>query len=187
LENFGDKFGDIPTKMDHETRTKLRRLCITVLQEGKEEMAEEDQQAEKLMTAKTGEPITLIGYGVVDDDGNDTGKRFIRKEDAEKYIKKNVGLYLDQEAQKTRRIAFVHCEDEENCGFLVEFKHPNCTFFFCKEHKKGFNLDLKTISSAGVECYLHGKMERYDILKDDNMCLSCKEYPLAILSTAGEA
>lgn len=41
----------------------------------------------------------------------------------------NTDLYFDEEMQKTRRIAFINCEDEEKCGFVVEFKHPNCTFF----------------------------------------------------------
>ena len=90
-------------------------------------------------------------------------------------------LYLNPEDQKTRRIAFIHCEDG-NCGFLVEFKHPNCTFFFCKEHKKGFNLDLNTVPAAGAECQLHGKMERYDLLRDDNVCPSCESWPLAVAS-----
>lgn len=91
-------------------------------------------------------------------------------------------LYLDAEQQKVRRIAFVHCEDEDDCGFFVEFKHPNCTFFFCKEHKMGFNLDLATVTEAGVECKQHGKMERYDVLSEDNVCPRCEKTTLAILS-----
>ena len=89
--------------------------------------------------------------------------------------------YLDQEQQKTRRIALLQCEDE-NCGFFVQFDYPNCTFFFCKEHRLGFNIDLNTVSNAGVDCKQHGKMERYDLLKDDNVCPACQEATLAILS-----
>jgi hypothetical protein len=46
----------------------------------------EGEQAKRLENAKTGEPITLTGYGVIDANGKDTGKRFIRKEDADKYL-----------------------------------------------------------------------------------------------------
>mgnify|MGYP001598523282 CR=1 FL=1 len=91
-------------------------------------------------------------------------------------------LYLNAKEQENRRIAFTHCEDEEGCGFLVEFKHPNSTFFFCKEHGTGINLDLNTVSAGGAECELHGKMERYDLLKDDNVCPRCEKTTLAILS-----
>ena len=90
-------------------------------------------------------------------------------------------LYLDAEQQKIRRIALVHCEDD-NCGFGVEFKHPNCTFYFCKEHGTGFNLGLATVSAAGVECELHGKMERYDLGTEDNVCPRCEQNTLAVLS-----
>lgn len=90
--------------------------------------------------------------------------------------------YLTEKDLEHRRIAFIHCEDQEGCGFLVEFKHSNCTFYFCKEHKAGFNLDLNTVSPAGVVCELHGKMERYDLLADDNMCPSCERSTLAIIS-----
>ncbi len=96
---------------------------------------------------------------------------------------KTTDLYLDEEQQKTRRIVFAQCEDEGGCGFFVEFKYSNCTFFFCKEHKMGFNLDLATIPKAGVECKQHGKMERYNILSEDNVCPSCERNTLAILST----
>ena len=90
-------------------------------------------------------------------------------------------LYLNAEEQKTRRIVFANCEDE-TCGFVVEFKHPNSTFFFCKEHGTGLNLDLNTVMSAGVECEQHGKMERYDLVKDDNVCPRCEQTTLAVLS-----
>jgi len=90
-------------------------------------------------------------------------------------------FYLNQTEQENRRIAFTHCEDE-GCRFLVEFKHPNCTFFFCKEHGTGINLDLNAVPAAGVKCELHGKMERYDLLKEDNICPRCEKTTLAILS-----
>ena len=47
-----------------------------------------------------------------------------------------IELYLNAEKRKTRRIEFAHCEDD-TCDFLVEFKHPNSTFHFCKEHGTG--------------------------------------------------
>jgi predicted nucleic acid binding AN1-type Zn finger protein len=77
---------------------------------------------------------------------------------------------------------FVHCEDAQ-CGFLVEFKHPNCTFYFCKKHRTGYNLDLNTVSFKGVECEIHGPMDKYDILKEDNICPRCGEMTLAIVSS----
>jgi hypothetical protein len=92
-----------------------------------------------------------------------------------------VELYLNAEEQQKRRIAFAHCE-EESCGFLIEFKHPNSTFYFCKQHGTGFNLDLNSVSAAGVVCELHGAMERYDLYKDDNVCPRCEATTLAILS-----
>lgn len=91
-------------------------------------------------------------------------------------------LYLTTEEQQTRRIVFANCEDEEGCGFIIEFKHPNSTFFFCKEHGTGFNLDLNGVSTAGVSCELHGPMERYDLVKDDNVCPRCEKTTLAVLS-----
>lgn len=89
--------------------------------------------------------------------------------------------YLTTEELKTRHIALVHCEDE-GCGFFVEFKYPNCTFFYCKLHKIGFNVDLNTASEAGVACEQHGKMERYDLLSEDNVCPICKNTIMAIMS-----
>ncbi len=47
----------------------------------------EERQIKKLKKAKTGESIAFDkAYGVVVD-GKDTGRRFIRKEDADKYLK----------------------------------------------------------------------------------------------------
>ena len=50
-----------------------------------------EEQIEKINQAKTGEPIELTGYAVYDKEGNDTGKRFIRKEDAEEYQREMYG------------------------------------------------------------------------------------------------
>lgn len=97
--------------------------------------------------------------------------------------KEEIDYYLNEELQKVRRIVYVACEDEEGCGFIVEFKYSNCTFFFCKEHKMGFNIDLNTVTNAGVECKQHGKMERYNVLTEDNVCPVCEKNTLAILST----
>ncbi|MCX6747380.1 MAG: hypothetical protein NTW98_00295, partial [Candidatus Nomurabacteria bacterium] len=91
-------------------------------------------------------------------------------------------FYLTSEELKERRIVYVACEDEENCGFLVEFKYPNCTFFFCKEHKMGFNIDLNTVTEDGVLCKQHGEMERYNVLTEDNVCPSCNKYTMSVLS-----
>lgn len=91
-------------------------------------------------------------------------------------------FYLNEEEQKTRKIALTHCEDEDGCGFLVEFKHPNSTFFFCKEHGAGVNLNLNGVPAEGAMCPQHGAMERYDIVKDDNVCPKCEQTTLAILS-----
>lgn len=90
-------------------------------------------------------------------------------------------FYLTEEEQKYRRIVFTHCEDE-SCRFLVEFKHPNSTFFFCKAHGTGVNIDMGRVSDAGVVCELHGKMEQYDLIKDDNVCPRCEQSTLAVLS-----
>jgi hypothetical protein len=54
----------------------------------------EEDQIEKIQQAKTGEPIELTGYPVFDKEGNDTGKRFIRREDAESYCREMYGEKL---------------------------------------------------------------------------------------------
>ena len=51
----------------------------------------EEDQIEKIKQAKTGVPIELTGYAVYDKEGNDTGKRFVRKEDAEVYQREMYG------------------------------------------------------------------------------------------------
>ncbi|TSA46084.1 hypothetical protein D4R51_00740 [bacterium] len=67
-----------------------RRRINKQIKQGLEELEEKQTQQEitKLQSAKTGEPIKLTGYGVIDPSGEDTGKRFIRKEDAENYVSK---------------------------------------------------------------------------------------------------
>ncbi len=51
----------------------------------------EEGQIEKIKQARTGVPIELSGYIVYDREGNDTGKRFIRKEDVEVYQREMYG------------------------------------------------------------------------------------------------
>lgn len=46
----------------------------------------------------------------------------------------------------------------------------------------GINLDLNGVPTEGAACPQHGKMERYDIVKDDNVCPKCEKTTLAILS-----
>lgn len=105
------------------------------------------------------------------------------KEEVDNEKALGMGPYLSEEELKTRRIVFIHCEDEDGCGFVVEFKYLNCTFYYCREDKVGFNVDLTTVSDAGVECQ-HGKMERYDLLTEDNVCPICEYSTLAILSVS---
>ena len=52
---------------------------------------EEEEQIEKIKRAETGVPIELTGYVVFDREGNDTGKRFARKEDAKAYYREMYG------------------------------------------------------------------------------------------------
>ena len=55
----------------------------------KNKKKEEDENMQKLKSAKTGKPITISkSYGIIGLDGKDTGRRFVRKEDAEKYLKR---------------------------------------------------------------------------------------------------
>lgn len=50
---------------------------------------EEEENMKKLKAAKTGQPITISkSYGVTGPNGEDDGKRFVRKEDAEEYLKR---------------------------------------------------------------------------------------------------
>lgn len=60
----------------------------------------EKEQLEKIKQAKTGQPIELTGYAIYDRDGNDTGKRFINKEDAIEYTK---ALREDEEMAERKK------------------------------------------------------------------------------------
>lgn len=54
----------------------------------KDRKREEDEQIQKLRSAETGKPITINrSYGIIGPNGEDTGKRFIRKEDADEYLR----------------------------------------------------------------------------------------------------
>ncbi len=65
------------------------RLNKQVKQIRKMEEKEEDENMQKLKSAKTGQPITISkSYGVSGPNGEDDGKRFIRKEDAEEHLKR---------------------------------------------------------------------------------------------------
>ncbi len=76
----------------------------------------------------------------------------------------------------------VHCENnDKGCPLVVEFKHPNNTFYYCKADGIAVNLDDKA-AAAGVVCKQHGPMSRYILLKDDNVCPICQDTTLAILS-----
>jgi hypothetical protein len=75
--------------MNTEKIKKLRQLLIKALGEEKENQTKlEEEEAKKLENAKTGEPITLTGYGVINADGSDNGWRFIYKKDAEEHLKR---------------------------------------------------------------------------------------------------
>lgn len=68
----------------------IERFFNWISQKNKERQRKsfEKEQIKKIQSAKTGKPIELTGYGIIDPEGNDTGRRFIRKEDAEKYLNK---------------------------------------------------------------------------------------------------
>lgn len=51
----------------------------------------EIENIEKIKQAETGVPVELTGYAVYDKEGNDTGKRFIKKEDAKAYQREMYG------------------------------------------------------------------------------------------------
>lgn len=48
---------------------------------------EEDEQINKIRSAKTGQPITLTGWAVIGPDGVDNGKRYPRKSQTEEVLK----------------------------------------------------------------------------------------------------
>jgi phage FluMu protein Com len=65
-------------------RKHIEEIAISVTRYLQEE--QEEEQIRKIQSAKTGEPIDgLIGYGIIDANGNDNGKRFIRIEYAKEY------------------------------------------------------------------------------------------------------
>ena len=77
-----------------EIREKITRKIRNKAEEDRKK--EEDENMKKLKSAKTGQPITISkSYGVVGPNGEDDGKRFVRKEDAENYLKQ-----LNQENEK---------------------------------------------------------------------------------------
>src|SRR3989344_1770172 len=85
--------------MDETIKKKLKRLLVKAAREqlNLEKLRKllpltrkqrENEQIKKLKSAKTGAPITIDkSYGIIGPDGKDTGKRFIRKEDAENYLR----------------------------------------------------------------------------------------------------
>jgi hypothetical protein len=87
-------YNDRNTSTDKDIERVIKDLGVEKYLNTEEDLevgdqkAKEDEQIEKINSAKTGEPITLSGYGIVDSSGKDTGKRFIQKEDAEEYMRK---------------------------------------------------------------------------------------------------
>lgn len=74
-----------------------------------------------------------------------------------------------------RKILFVECESE-NCGFGVEFKNRNETFFFCKNCKFGVNPPDAQLSNFDHICGGCKKnMEKYDLYDEDNVCPICHD------------
>jgi hypothetical protein len=81
---------------------------------------------------------------------------------------------LDQPEPK-RKILFIECENEK-CGFGVEFKHENETFFFCKDCKFGVNVSSDQLDDLNHMCgSCKKKMERYDLYDEDNVCPICND------------
>ncbi len=69
--------------LDEEERLKEQDKYLKRM-----EKEEEAENMQKLKSAKTGQPITISrSYGVIGSNGEDDGKRFVRKEDADKYLK----------------------------------------------------------------------------------------------------
>lgn len=98
--NDGDDFIKFAFRKDNWVapeyeRKHIEEIALFVFQYLQKE--KEERRIEKIRSAKTGEPITLSSYGVVDKNGKDTGKRFARKEDAKEYLR--------QQNQDTERSA----------------------------------------------------------------------------------
>ncbi len=82
-----------------------------------------------------------------------------------------------------RKMLFVECD---SCGFGVEFNYGNETFFFCKEHKFGVNVENLSIRQICGPCSRDPErqgmadMERYDLYEEDNLCPICGNDVLAL-------
>lgn len=82
-----------------------------------------------------------------------------------------------KQAQSPMKIAFIACEDAEQCNFVVEFKHNNNLIYFCKNDKFGVNVE----SVADYKCgYCKNLMELYQLEAEDNPCPICEKNMLAI-------
>lgn len=69
--------GEIREKITYKIRNRTE----------KDRKKEEDENIQKLKSAKTGQPVTISkSYGIIGPNGEDNGKRFVRKEDAEKRL-----------------------------------------------------------------------------------------------------
>ena len=93
IESIEDKYGDYETGAEIVTyflanaKSWQGDIAKDVKQHLNNLINNYGKQLEKIKNAKPGQPIQLTGYAVFDKDGNDTGKRFARKEDAEEYTK----------------------------------------------------------------------------------------------------
>ena len=75
----------------------------------------------------------------------------------------------------TRKILFVECEND-GCGFGVEFKHLNETFFFCKDCKSGVNTPNEQLKNFDHICGgCKNLMEKYELNDEDNVCPICND------------
>lgn len=82
-----------------------------------------------------------------------------------------------KQAQSPMKVAFIACEDEGQCNFVVEFKHNNNLLYFCKSDKFGVNVE----SVANYKCgYCKNLMELYQLEIEDNPCPICEKNMLAI-------
>ncbi|MDQ5950025.1 MAG: hypothetical protein QG669_545 [Patescibacteria group bacterium] len=159
--------------------SNTREIISDYEKEGDEMFIKFNAPKEKIIGAYTNAMSAILekwSDNPLSSDLNDLVKKFNSMQRPE------TDFYLTSEELKEKHIVYVACEDEENCGFLVEFKYPNCTFFFCKEDKMGFNIDLNTVAEDGVLCKQHGEMERYNVLIEDNVCPSCNKYTMSVLS-----
>lgn len=85
--------------------------------------------------------------------------------------------------KSTRKILFVEC-DNEDCGFGVEFEHPNEVFFFCKKCKSGTNVPNEQLNNFDHICgCCRELMEKYELYDEDNVCPICN-HMLSVCYTA---